>query len=171
MHVMHVLHVHVTLRPAKTRQQPEQDDERRQRDQKHEEQAEADEDVVATVRWHPRPGVTLQQRHVAQVGLPEDIADVAEDRHEPHQHVEPGVHDHPHHDDRRHAHAETGYQHECGVDRGGQIAKARHQAENRIDAEPEVGARHAERAVEQHGPSTQEIQPGGLVRLMHVFDP
>ena len=47
-----------------------------------------DEHVVAARRRHAGARVALEQGEVAQVRLPADVDEIAQDRHQPHQHVE-----------------------------------------------------------------------------------
>ena len=121
-------------------------------------QAEHHEHVVAARRRHARTGVALEQRQVAQVRLPADVDEIAEDRHQPDQHVEAGVEDHARLDD-------GGSRSRTACSRSS-AAKTGVEMSPRPGISPTIGSRpkrmlragDAERAVEQHRPAAQRVE-------------
>ena len=130
-------------------------DDRAQRDEHEQHDARRDEPGVAS--WSPAcpHGMALEQRDVAEVGLPADVGDVAQHRDQADQRIDARVQHHARQDDQRHAHAEAGDEQHHGEGRRGQLADAGHEPDDSVQAEPDGQARHLERAVQEHGPPAQ----------------
>ena len=116
------------------------------------------EQVVPPRRRHAGAGVAFEQGQVAQVRLPPDIDEIAQDRHQPDEHVDGRVQDHPRLDDDRQPHPDRLQEDQRGEHWRRHVADARDQADDGVEAEADAGARHAEPAVEQDRPATQRVE-------------
>ncbi len=96
-------------------------------------------------------GVAVEQLEVPPVALEAEVDEVADERHQAHAEVDERVHDHA--QDHHLGQAEArGLEHDPGRHQPGHgVADERHQADHRVEAEPDAGARDPDHIVEQIG--------------------
>jgi hypothetical protein len=104
--------------------------------------------------------VALEQRQVARVRAPEDVADVAGNRHGADERVEQRVAHHAKQDDARDAPVQALHQERHRKQRADQVAQTRDEREDRIQSEADRRAGNDEAVVEQLSPVAEVREHG-----------
>src|SRR4030095_14412030 len=102
--------------------------------------------------------VTLEQRVVPVVGLPREIEDVAGNRKHADEGVDGHVEDHSKLDDARDAEIAALPEHRDGKERRTESTQARHQPEDRVQADANLGPWKHERGIEQTRHMLQRLE-------------
>ena len=115
----------------------------------------ADDEVVAEGRRLLDRNMAFEQGQVARVRLPEDVGDVARDRHDADRQVDHEIDDHTRRHHARNPHAMRMVEDHEPEQAGDEIARARNEADNRVPAEAQARAGNTVGLVEQLLPRPQ----------------
>src|SRR5262249_1355759 len=100
--------------------------------------------------------MATQQRDIAAIGAEEDVEGVPGERHRANEPFQRDIGRHPREQEPRHAEPGCLVEQITGQQRGNGVADAGNEAQQRFDAEADIGARQDKRGVERGG---QDIEP------------